>query len=94
MKLKKNKRNVCSITKSIPPIYFIKAYATECFESPLAEPLLEFNKELINYFQDLFVKDDMVELEEDTSNRDVPFIGHDIDLNNREATSLPGKNKS
>ncbi|KAG5581716.1 hypothetical protein H5410_052343 [Solanum commersonii] len=84
MKAKKQKRDVWSLTKPIPPIYksFIKARTTESSESPFPEPVLEINKKLINYFQDLFVEVDMVELEEGTSGRDVLLIGPDVQLNN------------
>jgi len=56
--------------------------------------VLEVHEELINYFQDLFVEADMVELGEGTSDRDVQFIGPDVQLNNWEATPLPIKNES
>ncbi|KAH0637927.1 hypothetical protein KY289_037842 [Solanum tuberosum] len=96
MKAKKQKRDVWSLTKPIPPIYksFIKARTIESSESPLPEPVMEVNKELINYFQDLFVEADMVELGEGTSDRDVLFIGPDVQLNKWEATPLPVKNGS
>ncbi|KAH0751835.1 hypothetical protein KY285_004983 [Solanum tuberosum] len=56
-KAKKQNRDVWSLTKPIPPIYksFIKACTTESPESPLQEPVLEVNEELINYFQDLLI---------------------------------------
>ncbi|KAG5614236.1 hypothetical protein H5410_014060, partial [Solanum commersonii] len=96
MKAKKQKRDVWSLTKPIPPIYksFIKARITESSESLLPEPVLEVHEELINYFQDLFVEADMVELGEGNSDRDVKFIGPDVQLNNWEATSLSVKNES
>ena len=96
MKAKKQKRDIWSLTKPIPPIYksFLKARTTESSESPHPEPVLEVHEELINYFQDLFVEADMVELGEGTSDRDVQFIGPDVQLNNWEATPLPIKNES
>ncbi|KAG5592246.1 hypothetical protein H5410_042760 [Solanum commersonii] len=96
MKAIKQKRDVWSLTKPIPPIYksFIKARTTKSSESPLPEPVLEVNEELINYFQDLFVEANMVELEKGTSDRDVQFIGSDVQLNKWEATPLPVKNES
>ena len=96
MKAKKKKRDVWSLTKTIQPIYkcFIKAHAPECYQSYFLEPVMKVSKEMINYFQDLLIEVDMVELGEGTSNRDVQFIGPDINLNNWEATPLPIKDES
>ncbi|XP_049358632.1 uncharacterized protein LOC125823282 [Solanum verrucosum] len=96
MKAKKQKRDVWSLTKPIPLIYktFLKARTIASSESPLPELVLEVHEELINYFQDLFVEADVIELEEGTSDRDVQFIGPDVQLNNWEATPLPIKNES
>ncbi|KAH0724828.1 hypothetical protein KY284_000693 [Solanum tuberosum] len=70
------------------------ARITESSESLLPEPVLEVYEELINYFQDLFLEVDMVELGEGTSDKDMKFIGPDVQLNNWEATPLPVKNES
>ena len=96
MKAKKQKRDVWSLTKPIQPIYksFIKARATKSYQSSFPEPVMKVNEEMINYFQDLFVEVDMVELGEGTSDRDVQFIGPDVKLNNWEATPLPVKGES
>ncbi|XP_015075347.1 uncharacterized protein LOC107019339 [Solanum pennellii] len=96
MKAKKHKRDVWSLTKPIQPIYksFIKARATESYQSSFPEPVMKVSEEMINYFQDLFVEVDMVELGEGTSDRDVQFIGPDVNLNNWEATPLPVKDES
>ena len=96
MNAKKQKRDVWSLTKPIQPIYksFIKARATESYQSSFPEPVMKVSKEMINYFQDLFVEVDMVELGEGTSDRDVQFIGPDVNLNNWEATPLPVKDES
>ena len=53
------------------------------------ELVMKVSEEMINYFQDLFVEVDMVELGEGTSDKDVQFIGPDVSLNNWEATPLP-----
>ena len=96
MKEKKKKTDVWSLTKPIQPIYksFIKARATESYQSSFLEPVMKVSEELINYFQDLFVEVDMVELGEGTSDRDVQLIGPDVKLNNWEATPLPVKDES
>ena len=52
---------------------------------------MKVSEEMINYFKDLFVEVDMVELGEGTSDRDVQFIVPDVNLNNWEATPLPLK---
>ena len=91
MKAKKQKRDVWLLTKPIQPIYksFIKARTIKSYQSSFLEPAIKVSEEMINYFQDLFVEVDMVELGEGTSNRDVQFIGPDVSLNNWEATPLP-----
>ncbi|XP_015072578.1 uncharacterized protein LOC107016701 [Solanum pennellii] len=96
MKAKKQKRDVWSLTKPIQPIYksFIKARATESYQSSFPEPVMKVSEEMINYFQDLFVEVDMVEIGEGTSDRDVQLIGPDVNLNNWEATPLPVKDES
>nr|XP_025884578.1 uncharacterized protein LOC112940521 [Solanum lycopersicum] len=96
MKAKKQKRDVWSLTKPIQPIYksFIKARATESYQSSFPEPVMKVSEEMINYFQNLFVEVDMVELGEGTSDNDVQFIGPDVNLNNWEATPLPIKDES
>ena len=96
MNAKKQKRDVWSLTKPIQPIYksFIKARATESYQSSFPEPVMKVSEEMINYFQDLFVEVDMVELGEGTSDRDVQFISPDVNLNNWEATPLPVKDES
>ena len=82
--------------KPIQPIYksFIKARATESYQSSFPVPVIKVSEEMINYFQDLFVEVDMVELGELTSDRYVQFIGPDVNLNNWEATPLPVKDES
>ena len=84
MKARKQKRDVWTLTKPIQPIYksFIKARATESYQSSFPEPMMKVSEEMINYFQDLFVEVYMVEIGEGTSNRDVQFIGTDVNLNN------------
>ena len=73
----------------------MKARATESYKSPfLPEPMIKVSEEMINYFQDLFFDFHMVELGEDTSERDVKFFGLDVKLNNWEATSIPVKDES
>ena len=64
MKAKKQKNDVWSLTKPIQPIYksFIKARATESYQSSFPQPVMKVSEEMINYFQDLFVEVDMVEL--------------------------------
>ena len=96
MKEKKKKTDVWSLTKPIQPIYksFIKARATESYQSSFPVPVIKVSEEMINYFQDLFVEFDMVELGEGTSDRDVQFIGPDVNLNNWVATPLPVKDES
>ncbi|XP_015057590.1 uncharacterized protein LOC107003834 [Solanum pennellii] len=96
MKAKKKKRDVWSLTKPIKPIYksFIKARATESYQSSFPEPVMKVSEEMVNYFRDLFVEVDMVELGEGTSDRDVQFIGPDVKLNNWEVTPLPVKDES
>ena len=91
MKAKKQKRDVWSLAKPIQSIYksFIKASATESYQSSFPEPVMKVSEEMINYFQDFFVEVDMVDLREGTSDRDVKFIGPDVKLNNWEATPLP-----
>ncbi|XP_069144443.1 uncharacterized protein [Solanum lycopersicum] len=81
---KKQKRDVWSLTKPIQPIYksFIKARATESYQESFPQPVMKVREEMINYFQDLFVEVYMVEIGEGTSNRDVQFIGTDVNLNN------------
>lgn len=68
------------VTYPVPPIYksFIKAHTIESSGPPLLEPMLELNEEMINYFQDLFVEGDTLELEQDTRNRDFQFFGPDV----------------
>ena len=80
----------------IQPIYksFIKARATESYQSSFPQPVMKVSEEMINYFQDLFVEVDMVKLGEGTSDRDVKFIGPDFKLNNWEANLLPVKDES
>ena len=56
--------------------------------------MIKVSEEMIDYFQDLFVEVDMVELGEGTSDRDVQFIGPDVNLINWEATPLPVKDES
>ena len=96
MNAKKQKRDVWSLTKPIQPIYksFIKAHAKESYQSFFLELVMKVSEEMINYFQDLFVEVDMVELGEGTSDIDVQFIGPDVSLNNWEATPLPVKDES
>ena len=72
----------------------MKARATESYQSSFPEPVMKVSEEMINYFQDLFVEVDMVELGEGTSDKDVQFIGPDVNLNNWEATPLPVKDES
>ena len=55
---------------------------------------MKVSEEMINYFQDLFVEVDMVELGEGTRDRDVQFIGPGVKLNNWEATPLHVKDES
>ena len=55
---------------------------------------MKASEEMINYFQDLFVEVDMVELKEGTSDRYVHFIGPDVNLKNLEDTRLPVKDES
>ena len=85
-----------SLTKPIQPIYehFIKARTTESYQSSFPEPVMKVSEEMINYFQDLFVEVDMVELGEGTRDRDVQFIGPGVKLNNWEATPLHVKDES
>ena len=96
MKAKKQKRDVWSLTKPIQLIYksFLKARATESYQLSFRKPVMKISKEMINYFKDLFVEVDMVELGEGTRDRDVQFIGPDVNLNNWEATPLPVKDES
>ena len=80
MKAKKQEKDVWSLTKPIQPIYksFIKARATESYQSSFPKPVMKVSEEMITYFQDLFVEVDMVELREGTSDRYVHFISPDV----------------
>ena len=72
----------------------MKARAIESYQSSFPEPVMKVSEEMINYFRDLFVEVDMVELGVGTSDKDVQFIGPDGKLNNWEATPLPVKDES
>ncbi|KAH0641961.1 hypothetical protein KY290_033568 [Solanum tuberosum] len=60
----------------------------------LPKQVLEASEELIDYFQNLFVEADMVEIGEGSSNREVQFNGPDVQLNNWEVIPLLIKKES
>ena len=81
-KAKGRKKEIWSLPRPIPLL-------SESFVKSGVTKHVEFEVELVDDCQNLFIEVDMVEAGQGTSMEDVQFIGPAIRLNNWEVTSVP-----